>query len=326
MKYLQKSLKKLLCAMMSSLLIVSFSIPVFADMWVPPSGIYDKGVLNQLDTAEGRKAMNHFLSNFSEVNLENYKNDGFEINMYQLNFLYKHFELNASSFKDIVLKDDGKSGKIMKIPLVTFEKEAQILLGLTIHYFNKTEVGKGYENGYFNVTANQANSPKRIFSIADKITYIGNDFKRPYQVEFAIYKAESIKDSFYSYSSKEAANNPSLKRIGNGTAEFIYVGGTGASAFELSGYSLNKIDRSELLYTEENKPVTTSGESSEPAETATVTETEAITKETTANGKDVLNDTVGQVSSRNLIYISAVVIIVALASTVVIIFVFRKKK
>ena len=322
MKFLGNIPKRLLCAMLSILLISVISIPAFADGWIPSSAIYDKKILRLLDTTNGRKAMNLFLSNFSEANVDQYGSVESVPSMYKVDFLYKHFELNASLYGDVVIENNGNS-IIMIIPQATFEKTAKKLLGLEItpEYDNPAD-GKGYENGYFHVTANQVNSPKKVLSIASKIEYYGYPGKELYTVNFAIYKAVSIKDSFYSFSSKEAANNPSLKRIGDGTADFIYIGGTGSSAFELSGYSLKQFDKSELLYTEANEPVKAGVATTATSEESTISPSVI----TTAKDKTDKSDTAGQSNTRALILLTVAVVLVAVAATVLIVKVYKKKE
>jgi len=328
MKYLQKFSKRLLYAMLSILLISVISVPAFADSWIPPNAIKDDMVLSMLDTPDGRKNINLFLSNFSEANLEKYgdglSGDGAP-SLYTVDFLYKHIELNASSYKDVVIKNDGISGKIMSIPLATFVKASKTLLGLDVDSTgDKPESGKDYNNGYFNVTADQVNSPKKVFSVASgSIKYVGHNIYYIYQVDFVIYKTDSkIDNSFYCYTAKEATKVSSLKKIGDGTADFIYVGGSGPSAFELYGYSLKQFDKSELLYTEANKPVKTDIATTAASEESTVSP--SVT--TTAKDKATISDTVGQSNTRALIFLTVAVALAAVAATVLIVKVYKKKE
>jgi hypothetical protein len=212
----------------------------------------------------------------------------------------------------------------MSIPLATFVKASKTLLGLDVDSTgDKPESGKGYNNGYFNVTADQANSPKKVFSVASgSIKYVGHNIYYIYQVDFVIYKTDSeIDNSFYSYSAEEAAKVSSLKKIGDGTADFIYVGGSGLSAFELYGYSLKKFDKSELLYTEANKPVTTGVATTATSEESTLSPSET----TTVKDKAAISDTAGQSNTLTLIFLTVTVVLVAIAATVLIVKVYKKK-
>ena len=360
MKFLQGFSKRLLSLVLASLMLFMLSIPSFADLWVAPTdAYYKKDVYYLLDDASGRRKMNLFLSNFSEASLKTFdskKTSDKDI----LNFLFKHFELNASLYSGVIINDDGVSGKVMTVTQDTIEKAAKNMFNRT---FTSHPVSgfSGYKDGNYIVTADEAGSPLKVLSIASYIEYYG---KNDYKVQFEIYKTESNIDDYYSCSSNEA-QTAALQKIGEGSANFNYVGGTGSSAFRLTSYFIDPLNTTEFIYTKPNKPISTgvtttapkttitqqtttftetttlqkttatqtSEISSSQTETLPVSETSAVSKEsTTISDKAVINDAENKKNSEDksesnkLILITVFVVLAAITATVIIVLLFKKKK
>jgi len=320
--------KRLLSGLLAILMIFILSVTVFADAWEPAGedAYYNKNVDNLLNEASGRRKMNLFLSNFSEANLHDFdsENDLFNTSdMDILAYLFKHFELNASLYPSVSIINDGDFGKIMTVSLSTVEKAEKRMF---YRPFTKSPVTdfSGYRNGMYIVTANEAYSQLKVLSIADRLKYNGDGV---YMVEFEIYKTESNIDNYYSYSSDEAIKSSSLKGIGEGYAEFNYVGGTGSAAFRLVSYELIDIDKSELVYTQANEPVLTDITTIATTNATTNEQTDKTSyQETTISDKAVINDAKDKADLYKLILLTGLVILTAITATGIIILVFKKRK
>ena len=253
------------------------------------------------------------------------------------------------------------SGKTMTVTQDTIEKAAKNMFNRT---FTVHPVAgfSGYKDGNYIVTANEAGSPPKVLSIASYIEYYG---KNDYKVQFEIYKTETNIDDYYSCSSNEAAQASALQKIGDGSANFNNVGGTGSSAFRLTSYFLDMLNTTEFVYTKPNKPISTGATTTAPkttiaqqttmiketttlqkttvtqtteisstrTETLSIAETSAVSKESTnVSDKAVINDTepgnnsADKSDANKTIIISVIVVCAALAATVVIVLLFKKMK
>lgn len=333
MKSSQNFFRRLLCVPAAFLIFFASSVTAFADVWIPPTDkYYNEDVYNILNSAEGRRSMNLFLSNFSEANLESYNPSGTS-DADVLKILLKHFELNAPLYSGVTVTSDGSSGIIMTITQSTVEKAAKNMFNRQL---TKHPAGgfAGYRDGKYICTANQAGSQLKVLSIANYIEYFGDN---KYEAFFTVYKVESNIDKYYSNTASEIEKVSGVKKIGEGSAPFNYVGGTGSSAFRLAGYSLSEIDKSQLIYTQPNEPVVQSVTTQAPqtstptSETSTeqtlpVTQSDTTKQETTIGDKAVIDDEKDKADLRKLAIITVLVVLTAAGATGVILLAYQKKK
>ena len=328
-----KFFSRVFCVIVPVLLLFCLCVPVYADAWIPPSdAYYNDDVYNLLAEPAGRQSMNYFLSNYSEANLATGDIKDMS-DKAVLTFLFKHFELNASLYPGVSITNNGNSHKVMTVSKSTVEKAAERMFNRS---WSKHPVAdfKGYSSGFYHVTADNAGKPLKILSIANHIEYFGNN---QYTVFFSIYKTESINESLYSLLESDIYDKAAFVKIGSGEAEFNYIGGKGLTAFKLLRYTLDELEKSELVYTQANEPVTDSITGPPPVTSSTTvtdtTTTDAAISdgstsrdETAASGKAVIGETVDQKPSVRLVYITVVVILAAVAATAVILLVYKKKK
>jgi hypothetical protein len=323
--------KRALSVLLAFMVFSAFSVTVYADVWIAPSDkYYNKDVYYILNSSDGRRSMNLFLSNFSEANLENFDPE-VTSDLDVLKIVFKHFELNADSYSGVTLSNDGVSGEIITVTQSTVEKAAKNMFNRT---FTNHPVGsfQGFQNGNYIFTANQAGSQLKVLSIANYIEYFGDNV---YEAYFSVYKADSDIDKYYSYQSfgKELPNG--IKRIGEGSAKFNYVGGTGSSAFRLVGYKLSEIDKAELLYTQQNEPVTFI--TTKPPDPATKVQTTAeqtqpmaennlSSEETTISGKAVIDEKTDKADLNRLVVITVVVLLASAGASAAIFLIYNRKK
>jgi len=247
--------------------------------------------------------------------------------------LMKHFELNAALYSGVTLSKNGSSEQIMTITQNTVEKAAKKMFN---RQFTKHPIGgfAGYRDGKYICTANQAGSQLKVLSIANYIEYFGDN---KYEAFFTVYKVESDIDKYYSDNASEIEKVPGIKKIGEGSAIFNYVGGTGSSAFRLAEYSLSEIDKTQLIYTQPNEPVvqvvtTQTPQTSTPTQetstgpTQTLTQDDTTKQESTIGDKAVIDDEKDKADLRKLILITVLVVLTAVGATGVILLVYQKKK
>lgn len=334
--------RRILALVLALLLCAAFPICASADAYIPPaysppyditSAHWDNGTCSALNT---------FLSNFVEVNLQDYtaaSDDSVTIAA-----VLKHLELNAASFSSDVKKVTQEDGSVyMRITKSVFERRMERLFGKEI----PASACPGYEDGSILVSADHFGGPIQVFASVYECNEYGDDL---YQVFFDAYY---VNEDFSGWYRTAHDNLPQGKitEIGSGVALVRYDGGEtvdsiATSDFSLEEFTLNadhvpcgganlplgyeppapttelpKIEVTEAPVEEATETPTQEAPTTAPA----LTEAPELPAETISE-KELEEEEPAAFSLRLLIIIVAIVLVVAVAALVVILLVFRKRK
>lgn len=335
--------RRILALVLALLLCSAFAVNASADAYIPPSSspYYDITTAHQENGT--CSALNTFLSNFVEVNLQDYTESSDD--SVAIAAVLKHLELNAASFSSDVKKQTMDDGSVyMRISTSIFDRRMERLFGKDI----PASACPGYEDGKILVSADHFGGPIEVFASVYACNYYDLDL---YQVYFDAYYVNQDFSGWYR-TAHDNLPQSKITKLGSGVALVRYDGGETESSistadFTLAEFSMDAQDipcqGANLPYgyvppateapTEETEPATqaptqpvtkiptkiepTQPETTQPAPAETIQEKELEEENSPLEGF---------FSLRTLVIIIILVLLLTIAALVIILIIFRKRK
>lgn len=341
--------KRILTLVLALLLMAAMPMAARADAWIPPDSMANLYLVSVFYDYNECAALNYFVSNYVEANLEDYWPDSSE-NEVAIAGTLKHFELNAGLYPDDVSSFIGEDGKTyMKITAGKFEERIRQLYRREI----AARDCPGYEDGYIVVSAENYGEVIRVVGIACECSYLGEG---KYKLGFRVYYIpEGVSDQYTLTCA--AMDERGYRVLGDGMATF-YFADPSRTAFRSADFQLTSFwmgvegipctnpnlpmpqpepptEETTEATTEPTTEATTEA-TTEPTEgttepaTAATTEapTEAVTVPSQGNAGNEMKGESGDRGTGTEILIRvlvALVILLALVSLAVILLLFKKK-
>ena len=338
--------RRIFALTLALLLCTTLTVSASADAYIPPeysppyditSAHWDNGTCSALNT---------FLSNFVEVNLQNYS--AASDDSVAIAAVLKHLELNAASFSSDVKKVTLEDGSVyMRITKSVFERRMERLFGKDI----PASACPGYEDGSILVSADHFGGPIQVFASVYECNEYGDDL---YQVYFDAYYVNEDFSGWYRTAHDNLPTNK-ITLLGSGVAIVRYDGGETNNSISTADFSLEEFSLNaqhipcgganlpqgyeppvqEAPKVEKTEPTEAPTEDTQaptqevPTDAPTQLETTEPAPAETVSEKD-LEDTgasaEGFFSIRTLIILIILVIVLAVVALVIILVVFRKRK
>lgn len=228
-----KTCRKILSLALALVLCAVLVVPAGADAWIPPDDHFNYYVQSLPYNSGSCAALNAFLSNYAEANLQHYDSETSDAAVNAM--VLKHLELNAGLFGNQVAKVVGEDGRIyMKIAAECFEDRMWKMFDRSI----PAQACPGYEDGYITVTAENFGGPIQVFASARDCVYLGNYV---YQVWFDVFYVNQNFSNWYGTCYNDLPINK-LSHMGSGEALFRFDGSTEQSGFTSTDFSLAWFD------------------------------------------------------------------------------------
>lgn len=269
-------MKRRIFALLLALLMCAVTaVSASADAYIPPANVAYYDILSAHNYNGTCSALNTFLSNFVEINLQNYSQsspDGTAIAA-----ILKHVELNAASFSSDVKKVTQDDGSVyMRISGSLFERRMERLFGKDI----PASACPGYEDGKILVSADHFGGPIQVFASVYDCSYYEDDL---YRVYFDAYFVDVDFSGWYRTAHDNLPTNK-ITKLGSGIALVRYAGGQTESSISTADFTLAEISMSaegipcggaNVPFGVETQPAATEAEDTKTPETKPV---EAVTE------------------------------------------------